>query len=87
MPFVQVPDGMARLEPATTPGIQDRCFADKIFGFSPGVRMAMVSVGEVSTKLADCASDFDHDFETATPYYYAADLQTWSSKAEFTVTR
>jgi putative alpha-1,2-mannosidase len=87
MPFVQVPHDMARLAPVTTPGIQDRYLADKIFGFSPGVGMVMVSTGDVSTKLADYASDFGHDFETATPYYYAADLQTWSSKAEFTATR
>jgi predicted alpha-1,2-mannosidase len=87
MPFVQIPHGMARAAPVTTPGIQDRYLADKIFGFSPGVGMIMVSTGDVSTKPADYASDFDHDFETATPYYYAADLQTWSSKAEFTATR
>lgn len=87
LPFVQVPHGMARLAPVTTPGIQDRYLADKIFGFSPGVGMVMVSTGDVSTKLADYASDFDHDFETATPYFYAADLQTWSSRAEFTATR
>ena len=87
MPFVQVPHGMARLAPVTTPGIQDRYLADKIFGFSPGVGMVMISTGDVSTKAADYASDFDHDFETATPYYYAVDLQTWSSKAEFTATK
>jgi predicted alpha-1,2-mannosidase len=87
MPFVQVPHGMARLAPVTTPGIQDRYLADKIFGFSPGVGMLMVSTGEASTKPADYASEFDHDFETATPYYYAADLQRWSSKVEFTATR
>lgn len=87
MPFVQVPHGMARLAPVTTPGIQDRYLADKIFGFSSGVGMLMVSTGEASTKPADYASEFDHDFETATPYYYAADLQTWSSKVEFTATR
>ena len=28
----------------------------------------------------DYASDFDHDFENATPYYYEADLQTWKIK-------
>jgi len=87
MPFVQVPHGMTRLAPVTTPGIQDRYLADKIFGFSPGVGMLMVSTGEASTKPADYASEFDHDFETATPYYYTTDLQTWSSKAEFTATR
>lgn len=87
LPFVQVPYGMARLAPVTTPGIQDRYLADKIYGFSPGAGMLMVSTGDVSTKIVDYASDFDHDFETAKPYYYAVDLQTWSSKAEFTATQ
>jgi len=32
--------------------------------------------------LRTTASDFDHDFEKATPYYYSADLQTWSAKAD-----
>ena len=40
MPFVQVPHGMARLAPVTTPGIQDRYLADKIFGFSAGAGMS-----------------------------------------------
>src|SRR5438445_718959 len=76
LPFVQVPYGMARLVPVTTPGIQDRYLADKIYGFSPGAGMFMVSTGEVRPEAAAFASDFDHDFETATPYYYAVDLQT-----------
>ncbi len=86
-PFVQVPYGMARLVPVTTPGIQDRYLADKIFGFTPGVGTLMVSTGPVSSEPAAYASEFDHDFETATPYYYAVDLQTWSSKAEYTATQ
>jgi predicted alpha-1,2-mannosidase len=86
-PFVQVPYGMARLVPVTTPGIQDRYLADKIYGFSPGAGMLMVATGAVSPEAAAYASDFDHDFETATPYYYAVDLQTWSSRAEYTATQ
>jgi predicted alpha-1,2-mannosidase len=86
-PFVQVPYGMARLVPVTTPGIQDRYLADKIYGFSPGVGVLTVSTGEVSSEPAAYASDFDHDFETTTPYYYAVDLQTWSSRAEYTATQ
>ena len=86
-PFVQVPYGMARLVPVTTPGIQDRYLADKIYGFSPGAGMLMVATGAVSPEPAAYASDFDHDFETATPYYYAVDLQTWSSRAEYTATQ
>ena len=87
LPFVQVPYGMARLVPVTRPGIQDRYLADKIYGFSPGAGMFMVSTGEVRPDAAAFASDFDHDFETATPYYYAVDLQTWASRAEYTVTQ
>ena len=86
-PFVQVPYGMARLVPVTTPGIRDKYLADKIYGFTPGVGMIMVATGAVSPETAAYASDFDHDFETATPYYYAVDLQTWSSKAEYTATQ
>jgi hypothetical protein len=66
---------------------QDRYLADKIYGFSPGVGMLMVSTGEVRPEPRAYASDFDHDFETATPYYYAVDLQTCSSRAEYTATQ
>jgi len=86
VPYVQCPHGMARLAPITTPGITDRYLADKIYGFPAGPAMLMVSTAEVSTDSAAYASDFDHDFETATPYYYAADLLTWRVKAEFTAT-
>jgi predicted alpha-1,2-mannosidase len=84
IPYVQYPHGMARLAPVTTPGITDRYLADKIYGFPAGPAMLMASVGAVSTHSKSYASDYDHDFETATPYYYAADLQTWGIKAEFT---
>jgi len=32
-PYVQTPHGMARLAPVTTPGINNRDLADKIYGF------------------------------------------------------
>ena len=86
IPYVQRPHGMARLAPITTPGITDRYLADKIYGFPIGPATLMASVGEVGTRPATYASDFDHDFETATPYYYEADLQTWGIKSEFTAT-
>src|SRR5580700_10771031 len=82
IPYVQRPHGMARLAPITTPGISDRYLADKIFGFPVGAATLMASDGEVRTRPEAYASDFDHDFETATPYYYEADLQTWGIKAE-----
>src|ERR1700758_4698444 len=86
IPYVQRPHGMARLAPVTTPGITDRYLADKIFGFPAGTAILMASVGATNADPSANASDFDHDFETATPYYYAADLQTWGIRAEFTAT-
>lgn len=85
-PLVQVPYGMARLAPITTPGFLDRYLADKIYGFPAGPGMLMMSTGEASTDPADYASDYDHDFETATPYAYSVQLDTWSIRAECTAT-
>jgi predicted alpha-1,2-mannosidase len=87
IPYVQRPFGMARLAPITTPGINDRYLADKIYGFPAGPGILMASVGETNTTAAAYASDFDHDFETATPYYYAANLESWGVRAEFTASR
>jgi len=84
VPYVQYPHGMMRVAPITTPGITDRYLADKIYGFPVGPAMLMASTGNSSTRPQEFASDFDHDFETATPYYYEADLQTWNIKAELT---
>lgn len=86
IPYVQRPHGMARLAPITTPGINDRFLADKIYGFPLGAATLMASEGEVGTRPETYASGFDHDFETATPYYYEADLQAWGIKSEFTAT-
>lgn len=86
VPYVQRPYGMARLAPITTPGITDRYLADKIYGFPAGPAVLMASTGPMSTKAADYASDFDHDFEIATPYYYSVDLQSSEVKAELTAT-
>ncbi len=86
IPYVQCPHGMARLAPITTPEITDRYLADKIYGFPAGPAILMASVGKVGTTPAAYASEFDHDFEVTTPYYYEADLQTWEIRAEFTAT-
>jgi predicted alpha-1,2-mannosidase len=83
-PYVQRPHGMARLAPITTPGIADRYLADKIYGFPAGSATLMASVGETGTRPEAFASEFDHDFEISTPYYYSVDLLTWNIKAEFT---
>ncbi len=87
IPYVQLPHGMARLAPTTTPGTTDRYLADKIYGFPAGPALLMVSTGDADTKPETYASDYDHDFETATPYYFKTDLQSWNSRAEFTAAR
>src|ERR1700761_82235 len=84
VPYVQYPHGMTRLAPITTPGITDRYLADKIYGFPVGPAVLMASVGSLSCNPESYASDFDHDFEIDTPYYYEADLQSWGIKAEVT---
>jgi predicted alpha-1,2-mannosidase len=86
-PNVGYPYGMAMLAPITTPGIVDHYLADEIYGFPAGPATLMVSTGSASTKPADYASDYDHDFETATPYYYSVDLLSSKIKAEFTATQ
>lgn len=86
LPYVQYPHGMVRVAPITTPGITDRYLADKIYGFPVGPAILMASLGNSSSHPEDYASDFDHDFESASPYYYEADLQTWNIKAELTTT-
>jgi predicted alpha-1,2-mannosidase len=85
-PYVQYPFGMVRLAPVTTPGITDRYLADKIYGFPVGDSLLMASTAGAGTQSDAFASDFDHDFETATPYYYSVKLQTWDILAESTAT-
>jgi predicted alpha-1,2-mannosidase len=87
IPYVQLPYGMARIAPVTTPGITDRYLADKIYGFPAGPAMLMASTGTGGTKPEANASEFDHDFETATPYSYAVDLETSGIRAEDTATK
>src|SRR5260370_30499279 len=87
IPFVQYPHGMARLAAITTPGITDRYLADKIYGFPAGPATLMASVGSESNRPEAYTSEFDHDFETSTPYYYSVGLETWGIPAEFTATQ
>jgi putative alpha-1,2-mannosidase len=86
LPAVQYPYGMASVVPITTPGIRDHYLADKIFGFSAGPALIMASTAPSGASADQYASDFDHDFEVSTPYYYEADLLTWGIKAECTTT-
>jgi predicted alpha-1,2-mannosidase len=96
-PDVQLPRGMVRLLPVTTPGIRDIYLADRIYSFTAtslsndfsaggGMFFIMATTGNVSADARDNSSWFDHDFETATPYYYSVLLEDYDIDAEFTVT-
>ena len=85
-PTVQLPFGMMRLAPVTSPGISDSYLAEKIYGFPVDGAVLMPTTGPVETDPAKNASLYDHDFETATPYYYAVTLEKTNTQVEFTVT-
>ncbi|HUB32827.1 MAG TPA: GH92 family glycosyl hydrolase [Bryobacteraceae bacterium] len=85
-PYVQYPHGMARIAPVTTPGIEDRYLADRIFGFPAGPATLMAYTGDLSIDPARTASHYDHDFETATPYWYKVRLDDSDVEAEATAT-
>ncbi|MGO8785894.1 MAG: GH92 family glycosyl hydrolase [Terriglobia bacterium] len=85
-PTVQLPFGMIRLAPVTSPGISDSYLAEKIYGFPWNGAVMMPTVGPVETDPAKNASLYDHDFETATPYYYAVTLEKTDAQVEFSVT-
>jgi predicted alpha-1,2-mannosidase len=86
VPYVQYPHGMARIAPVTTPGFGDRYLADRIFGFPAGPATLMAYTGELSYDAAATASHYDHDFETATPYWYKVRLDDSDIVAEATAT-
>jgi predicted alpha-1,2-mannosidase len=84
-PNVIMPYGMMRISPITTPGISDRYLADKIYGFPAGGMTLMPMTGPAENDPDKYASLYDHDLETATPYYYAAILEKYDIKVEYTV--
>jgi putative alpha-1,2-mannosidase len=91
-PIIKLPGGTVSLfptvgvSPSVTPATQDIYLDDRIFGFPLGFGNLMINTGEVKTGARDNASKFDHDLETATPYYYQALLEDPDINAEFTVT-
>ena len=85
-PTVQLPFGMLRMAPLTSPGISDSYLAEKIFGFPVDRVVLMPTTGPVETDPEKIASLYDHDFETATPYSYAVTLEKSDTQVEFTVT-
>ncbi len=86
VPVIKVPGGNVSLFPSFTPGMEDLYLADKIFGFPLSFGSLMVNNGNVKIGAKENASAFDHDLETATPYYYQALLEDPDINAEFTLT-
>ncbi|HWR99172.1 MAG TPA: GH92 family glycosyl hydrolase, partial [Prolixibacteraceae bacterium] len=96
-PDVQLPRGMIRLVPTTTPGIRDNYLADKIYSFSTismgndfskGVSAfsIMATTGKIQENQSGNASWFDHDSEKATPYCYSVLLEDYNIDVECTAT-
>jgi putative alpha-1,2-mannosidase len=95
-PAVQLPQGSVRLCSNPWPEIYDRYLADKVFSFSlrDVVRYGtktipswiMATTGNIEVTPAKMASNYDHDFETVTPYYSALLLQDYDINVEYTVT-
>ena len=85
-PHVQMPHGMARLAPITTPLVKDRYLADKLYGFRAGVSTIMPTTGALEKDPARFASLYDHDLEKVTPYSYEALLESYDVKVEYAPT-
>ena len=83
-PTVMLPHSMAQVSPIFTPGVTDRYLADRIFGFPAGAIIIMPFSGDRESE--QIASSFDHDFETATPYYYSVLLEDYGIITEYSVT-
>jgi len=86
-PVIKAPDGSVGLFPSFTPEMEDLYLADKIYGFPLNIGNLMVNVGNVKIGAKENASSFDHDLETATPYYYQALLEDPNINTEFTITK
>ena len=97
-PDVQLPRGLIRLVPTTTPGIRDVYLADKIYSFSTitlsndfsrgaAAFSLMATTGKIKTNPDENASWFDHDLEKATPYYYSVLLEDFNIEVEYSATQ
>jgi len=93
-PTVHRPYGMIRFWPVTTPGLVDTYLADRIYAFplnrpehrgGPAITV-MPYKGKKSLLKKNDGAEFDHDFETVSPYYYSVQLDEMEMKVEFTPT-
>lgn len=94
VPIVNLPNSMIRLAPLRTPGVLDKYLAPKIYEFPLSItshRIAeafalMPLSGKMTVNKEAIASEFDHNQETSTPYYYSVLLENYDIQAEHTVT-
>ncbi len=84
-PGTYLPHGNVWLVPGTNPGFRDRYLADQIYSFPIGPISINVTTGDVTVDQKKNASLYDHDFETATPYYYSVLLEDTDITVEYTV--
>ncbi|HZL08369.1 MAG TPA: GH92 family glycosyl hydrolase [Prolixibacteraceae bacterium] len=85
-PVIRVPEGAVGLFPTFNPEVQDSYLSDKLFGFPTDFANIMINTGDVKIGAKENASRFDHDMETATPYYYQVLLEDPNINTEFTIT-
>ena len=74
-PNVQSPHGLAVIAPVFRPGMKDRYFSDKIYGFTAGNAVVMPTCHLDTPDYENTASRFDHDFECAKPDHYEVMLE------------
>jgi putative alpha-1,2-mannosidase len=86
VPVIKVPGGNIGLFPSFTPEMEDLYLADKIYGFPLGFGSLMINTGKIKAGVKVNASKFDHDLETATPFYYQVLLEDPDINTEFTLT-
>jgi len=86
VPVIKVPGGNVSLFPSFTPEMEDLYLADKIYGFPLTIGNLMINTGKVKIGAKENASKFDHDMETATPFYYQVLLEDPNLDTEFTLT-
>jgi putative alpha-1,2-mannosidase len=84
-PVIKAPGGNIGMFPTFSPEMEDFYLADKIYGFPIGIGSIMANKGQFKPGAKVNASKFDHDMETATPYYYQALLEDPDINTEFTM--
>ncbi|MDB5155770.1 MAG: glycoside hydrolase family 92 protein [Mucilaginibacter sp.] len=85
-PVIKAPGGNMAIFPNFSPEMEDFYLADKIYGFPLGVGNLMITKGDFKAGAGENASAFDHDLETATPYYYRVLLEDPNINTEYTMT-